>query len=194
MMLDLHRAKALWAGLFERQVLEALVELARRSDGPIWDVGANVGYHTLALARIRPVVAIEPVPELADLVRRHAALNKLPVTVVEAAVADRVDAPYRLRRSNVDLGMSRLARGDGEPVKITTLDELAKQYGVPGLVKMDIEGEEVLALRAADSLFSARCIFVVESHGVDGELRAIFTRAGYTFRELDQLRRIGEPA
>lgn len=58
MRLNLHRDKALWAGVFEQNVLRVLVAIAERSDRPVWDVGANVGYHSLALARTRPVLAV----------------------------------------------------------------------------------------------------------------------------------------
>lgn len=47
-------------------------------------------------------------------------------------------------------------------VPVTTLDRLAKQFGVPDLVKLDVEGFELEALRGATSLFGKTDLFLVE--------------------------------
>ena len=47
-------------------------------------------------------------------------------------------------------------------VPVTTLDRLAEQFGVPDLVKLDVEGFELEALRGGDSLFGRTDVFLIE--------------------------------
>ena len=55
----------------------------------VWDIGANVGLFSFAAAALgAQVLAIERDTWLANLIHRSATLNKLPVTVLPAAVSD----------------------------------------------------------------------------------------------------------
>jgi FkbM family methyltransferase len=47
-------------------------------------------------------------------------------------------------------------------VPVTTLDRLAERFGIPDLVKLDIEGLELDALRGAGTLLGRTELFVVE--------------------------------
>jgi hypothetical protein len=54
---------------------------------------------------------------------------------------------------------------DGSPrwsVPVVTLDALSQKYGVPGIVKIDIEGFELEALAGAESLFGTTELFIIE--------------------------------
>jgi predicted RNA methylase len=54
----------------------------------VWDIGANVGLFFFAAASLgAKVVAVEADLWLANLMHRSALLNKLPVTVLPAAVS-----------------------------------------------------------------------------------------------------------
>jgi hypothetical protein len=47
-------------------------------------------------------------------------------------------------------------------VSVDTLDRLADRFGVPDLVKLDVEGFELDVLRGASSLFGRTELFIVE--------------------------------
>jgi hypothetical protein len=47
-------------------------------------------------------------------------------------------------------------------VQVTTMNALAEQFGVPELVKMDVEGSELDALRGGDALLGRTELFVIE--------------------------------
>jgi len=47
-------------------------------------------------------------------------------------------------------------------VPVTTLDRLAEQFGTPDLVKLDVEGFELEALRGGASLFGRTDVFLIE--------------------------------
>jgi FkbM family methyltransferase len=56
----------------------------------VWDIGANVGLFSFAAAALgAQVLAVEADVWLASLIHRSTLLNKLPVTVLPAAVSDR---------------------------------------------------------------------------------------------------------
>jgi hypothetical protein len=47
-------------------------------------------------------------------------------------------------------------------VPVTTLDHLAQQFGMPDLVKLDVEGFELEALEGGSALFGKTDLFIVE--------------------------------
>lgn len=141
---------------YEHEMLE---DLRRRlpPDGVFFDVGANIGNHTLFAAGVcgARVLAFEPSGELAD----HCAAN-----LQANGVAERVE----LRREGVgersgwarivpgprhNAGMTRLelAEGpEGDAVAVTSLDDAAASFGAaPSVVKVDVEGMEYAVLLGA---------------------------------------------
>lgn len=77
-----------------------------------------------------------------------------------------------------------IGQGD-EQVRMTTLDALLAEYGIPDLVLMDIQGTEAAALRGGRDLLKARrTTWVVELHG-DGSVAAALRDAGYTLELPD---------
>ena len=122
------------------------------------DVGANIGLYSLIAAgsrNARGVVAFEPDPRSADLLRKNASLNDVSVDVVEAAVS--ASSGSMLLAVPADhSGASRL--GAAEPgsssLRVTTLsgaelDDAVGELppGVEVIVKLDVEGHEFDALR-----------------------------------------------
>jgi len=126
------------------------------------DVGAHVGFYTLLAATRNPsarVIAVEPDPyNLAALranVRRAGVSN---VEIVPAAVSDRTGhAPFQ--QSLGTIGSSLISRDGTGPsrqieVETTTVDSLVgSTAGRTLLVKLDVEGAELLAVRGAVSAF-----------------------------------------
>jgi FkbM family methyltransferase len=116
----------------------------------VFDVGANHGEYTELFAKLgAKVVAIEPNPVLAPLVKKRVAAAK----VVNAAVgAEHGSAELFLAPGDGDSTLSDkyadiLVHTRGvtlEPVRVdvVTLDELASENGQPQFVKIDVEGFE----------------------------------------------------
>jgi len=178
MELRLAVEKAYWAGSYERETQRALWKLAQPS-GTAWDVGANVGFFSLLLARrCTRVVAVEAAGDTVARLRRNVALNSAPVDVVHAALAGSertvLIAPH-------DLPEMRKIGDEGEPVETVTLDGLLERYGRPDVVKLDVEGAEVEALDAASELLAAHPALVVEMHGEASRERVldVLRGAGY---------------
>ena len=131
--------------------------LARRLVRPgatVFEIGANIGTETLALAALTGprgrVVAVEADPENEALLRARVTANELAqVEVVGRAVSD-MKRPMSVVRITGRGGMSFVS-DDAAPdaVESVTIDELAERYGAPSYVFMDIEGHETRALRGA---------------------------------------------
>ncbi|HEY8184905.1 MAG TPA: FkbM family methyltransferase [Pyrinomonadaceae bacterium] len=144
------------------------------------DVGANVGVYVLQFAHwsapTGQVIAFEPNPSAAAILKKHVEMNGLTkrVRIVSAAVSE-MSGEDILYAAEAD-GMSRL----GEPnpalfenvaeirVPVVTLDEYcASEELKPDWLFIDIEGFEIAALSGARELIQSRrghLGIVVEMH------------------------------
>jgi FkbM family methyltransferase len=124
------------------------------------DVGANVGSHTLVLARAAGphgrVIAVEPHPRLSARLERNVRLNDYRnVVVIAAALADTDGtAPfYGFGAAAFHQGISSLLPDAeaSEPMQVATITgrTLAARTGITAcdFVKVDVEGAERLVLR-----------------------------------------------
>ena len=144
------------------------------------DIGANTGYYTiLAAMGVGPhgkVIAFEPYPPNADLLRRNVALNNLGNVRVEAcAVASRT-GPAALYLCSINEGDHRVYDGDDDgfynagrareriPVAAVALDDYVERLGLDvDLMKVDIQGAEHSALMGMRRTLSARRELVLMS-------------------------------
>ena len=148
-----------FTGTYEPGLL-ALIEAELRPGDVMVDVGAHVGVHALTAARrLRDlgggrVIAFEPTEDSSAAVRAAAGRNDLPVDVVRAALGDAegtIELRGDPRYGTFDAGV-RSQFGDGEVIAtapLLTFDGWAAGAGLDRLdvVKIDIEGAEILALR-----------------------------------------------
>jgi FkbM family methyltransferase len=154
-------------GVWERHV-ERVVERLVRPGQTVADLGANVGYYTLALAAaVGPtgqVDAFEANPAAIRLLRDTLILNGLTerVRLHAAAVMDRpgtvtlAAAPHHLGSGNVTVGVADQAYLADYSVRTevpaVTLDSTLARVPELHLLRIDIEGSEPLALRGAAAL------------------------------------------
>jgi len=150
-------------GSYEAQETLLLPALLREGDTCV-DVGAHWGYFSLiAAARVGVsgrVIAIEADPRVFATLRRTLALN--PGLEIEALHLAAAAEAGKLVLNGYDehgdnWGISSVATSQGGAafeVPAEPLDMLLERSGVEevGLLKMDIEGAEVLALRGCERL------------------------------------------
>lgn len=117
-----------------------------------FDVGANVGHHTLFMAlHADDIFAFEPFPPLQEKIRQKLVLNQLShVRVIPCALGatDRVQLYYPGKGSNSGTGSfvsEEIRAGSvGAELQIRNGDRLFSELDLPGidLLKMDVEGFE----------------------------------------------------
>ena len=156
------------------------------------DVGANVGHYAVRLSRLvgpsGRVMAFEPVPEtfeiLASLISAAGAHNVSLFNIAastEIAVAG-VSLP-RFASGLTNYYMASLTPGGGEFNVLTLpLDSLMPPKRV-SLVKIDVEGHELQALKGMQALLRRdRPRLIVE--GGSADVATFLTDLGYRFFEL----------
>ncbi len=180
MALDLHKEKAYWVGTYEVELQAAITDLVKPGM-TAYDVGANIGYVTLMLAQAvgetGKVFSFEALPSNFDRLKNNVQLNGLDNRVVlaqNAVVDDERPVNFWLGPSGAmgkaegSAGRTDVSYAQSLVVQGVSLDSFA--YGqknlTPQVVKMDIEGGEVLALPGMRRVLEeAHPIMLLELHG-----------------------------
>jgi FkbM family methyltransferase len=178
-LLDMQVDKDYWLGTYEPELQAAVHDLIRPG-AVVYDVGANIGYVSLLLAKTAgetgKVYAFEALPENVERWRRNIKLNGMESRMsLFAGAVTQTEGPVRFL-VHASAGMGKAAgsagRADTYLSEITvsgvSLDEFAFGLGnpPPQAVKMDIEGGEVLALEGMRRLLAeARPVMLMELHG-----------------------------
>lgn len=198
-------------GAYDGPLWAAFPEAA---DGLVLDIGAHIGYHTLALAVRYPgseVISFEPNP--ANLKRLRANIDLNPdlaarITIMDVAVADAEGSFPFNSSANVDdqtssggyleqvsppmeAGIYQRAGFQRSWVEVRRLDDLAVQldWQRVAVIKIDVEGAEHLVLKGAmDLLGRHRPFLCIEVHSVACMLAvdALLLPLGYTVRLLSE--------
>jgi len=151
----------------EPEVINALPHLLKPGDCCV-DAGANVGFFSIVMSRLvgptGKVIAIEPDPRNAAKLRKNLDINEcVNVSVHEQAVSDTCKNPAGKFYIHGENGSSSLFEGPEDvvgklvetvPMVTTTLSAILDFEGrKPTLLKMDIEGAELLAMQGCNYKF-----------------------------------------
>jgi len=181
MVLDMQTEKDYWLGTYESD-LQDVIKNHIQNGWVVYDVGANIGYISLLLSRLvgdgGMVFSFEALPENTSRLEENLALNGLNarVKVIPCAVVDVTKTITFLIGPSGAMGKAAGSAGreNIHPKSIQvpgiSLDDFIYQEGnpPPQMVKMDIEGGEVLAFKGMSRLLSdERPIIFLELHGID---------------------------
>jgi FkbM family methyltransferase len=173
-------------GEWAEQELHLMHQLVRPGDTVI-DAGANVGCHTLALARFvgseGRVIAIEAQPAMFDLLATNVTLNCATWVRCVFALADRASGTTSFA---LDLaapagnygavsfadGQRRHAAGGRLPVAVLALDDLCLDRCA--LLKIDVEGMELDVLQGAQRLLADCAPYLYFEQAADRHRAQIF--------------------
>ena len=127
------------------------------------DAGANCGIYTVAAARLvgpsGRVFSFEPGSQAFSLLRKNIEINQFQnVRAYRAALCDK-NGKARLYhdeqgQTSFSLGYPKNTRAEFEEVTTRTLESVLEEEAVDrvGLIKLDVEGAEELALRGVEKL------------------------------------------
>ena len=169
------RSLALYGEYSEHEVL--LFDQICRAGDVVVEVGANIGTHTVPLARrVGPagrVHAFEPQPVVFQTLCANIALNSLlnvhchnAAAGVQAGVLQVPPLAYD-QPGNFG-GVSLTDRGEGVPVPVVKLDDALGNLARLTLLKVDVEGMELAVLQGAAGLIRRlRPVLYVENDRAD---------------------------
>lgn len=176
----------------EREFMTKL-NLNYNNNAIVMDIGANIGIYTILLSHIYPkakIIAIEASPTIFEMLRSNCKLNNLlfpsrsNVLLINKAISDKDDITTEfyekhsmstmLKEFLTDLSSTILTNKDQlnkKLVKTVTIDNLVETIGVNeiSLLKIDVEGAEVLALKGAIKTLTHKKIknMVIEYHSLE---------------------------
>jgi FkbM family methyltransferase len=199
--LDLQAEKDYWLGTYELE-LQAAIAAHVQPGMTAYDVGANIGYISLGLARAvgaeGQVWSFEALPANQQRLRANVALNPdLRVNVVPQAVTGESGTVDFLVHASGGMGKAAGSAGRAADyaetiaVPAVSLDDFVYAQGnpAPQVVKIDIEGGEVMALPGMTRvLHEARPVVFLELHGPEAAQVAwdTLTAAGYTLHRMEK--------
>jgi FkbM family methyltransferase len=147
----------IYVGLHEFADMAFVLHALRRDD-LFLDVGANVGSYTVLAAKAVgcSCISVEPIPATVRRLRDNLALNHIldRVEVHECAAGER-DGSVRMTTHGASVNHIVVAptTETTTEVRLRTLDGLLGDRS-PNMLKMDVEGYELAALRGAHEVLS----------------------------------------
>lgn len=201
------------AGRFDAAIYSFVATALPAHDAVLWDVGAHFGFHTLGFASIvgprGRVVAFEPNPSNRERLERNLERNvdlAARIAILPCALADRDgESPLVLSR-DIESGASSMSFLDGTlssvetgttgtwdklVVPVRTADAIVRDDGAaPDVIKIDVEGAELLVLRGAEEIMrTTRPALIVEAHSakLTFEIQRWLDARGYEVQALADL-------
>jgi FkbM family methyltransferase len=184
-------------GSFEDAEMQSLASRAR-PHSTAFDVGANVGIHTIALANaVGPagsVIAFEPADENVERLRQNLELNDVRNTEIVPMAAAANDEGVLLNLSDDSAFHSTTDVSAGHVVNETTrvastsLDDAWIRVGRPSVsvVKIDVEGAELDVLRGAAQVLSTcrpATLIEISDHAQLLEIKTLLATYGYRLEQ-----------
>jgi len=133
----------------------------------VLDAGAHIGEYTLIAAHLvsshGKVHAIEPQPDLAEIITNNATLNGFPwITVHSYAVADYIGKALFTANPHSKGGWlaEKMAMQETFEVPMITFDDFCREQNIQHVdfIKLDAAGNELAALKGGEHLFTSNCV------------------------------------
>jgi FkbM family methyltransferase len=173
------------SGSYEPYITQLIEAFVRKGD-TVFDVGANIGIHTLTLSKAvgddGSVIAFEPVKYLFEELNLNLHLNSTSnVKIVNVACGenDKISEMNVFKKGDFDSGNNSLVENEHiisvSPkrinkvnVKVINLDNFVQRHALSiDFIKMDIEGYEYYALRGMQKLIKQQTPAMIIEYNLD---------------------------
>ncbi|MHA2337854.1 MAG: FkbM family methyltransferase [Candidatus Hodarchaeales archaeon] len=155
-----------------------------------FDIGANIGMYSLLFSRYSKITyAFEPLPRNLKFLHRIIKLNKVEnVKVFPYAVADKEGISWFQEGNSVAEGKLN-SKGTLRVPKVSLDTFIEKNKIKPNLLKIDVEGAELLVLEGGKNYLSEnKPLLLIETHGdkIKKKCFNFLQEIGYThFKPID---------
>ena len=169
-----------WSKLLNRtflyeEELELLLLDSRDIDYTLLDCGANYGYWSVMVSSKRfgshRVIAIEPSSLNFPRLAHNAKINGDRFEPVKAAIGSARGKARLSGTKHEQFSIAGAPEAGGEEVEVIALDNLIDDGKIAAtgkyLIKLDVEGVEIEAMKGGQRLSQTDTVFVCEEHGND---------------------------
>jgi len=167
------------------------------------DAGANIGIFAANFSRLvgpsGRVIAIEMMPSTAKSLSLTIAGNDLHnVELVEMALSDeagkslKIGMPDERHFGQASIIRNQEVESQSISVKTTTLDDITSGIDRLSVLKMDLEGAELVALKGASRTLQITDAILYEVTSDDDQLDKILSENGFRIRRIDGLNKLAE--
>jgi FkbM family methyltransferase len=169
-----------WSKLLNRAYtyedeLELLFEDSVDVDYVLIDCGANYGYWSVLVSSkpfgAHKVIAIEPSAQNFPKLANNARINGERFEAIKCAIGSARGTATLSGTKHEAFSIAGAANGGGEKVPVIALDNLIDDGKVEGggkyLIKLDVEGVEIEAIKGGARLLAADSVILCEEHGND---------------------------
>ena len=190
----------IYVGLMEYEDMSFLLHYLQQDD-LFFDIGSNVGVYTVLASKVKKAktIAIEPVPSTYEYLRDNIQVNRLENVISKnIGIGDKI---AKLAFTSDKDTMNSVATPDDIntfEIDVDTLDNLTKVYGVPKIIKIDVEGYEYNVIMGGINLLHNNQLdaIIIELNGngikygfEDNAIDAILKSAGFAPYTYDPFQR-----
>lgn len=159
-----------------------------QDDFCFYDIGANVGYHSLFVKKKfknAKVYSFEPLPNIFSVLEKNIEKNLLDITPINIALGAN-SGVINIMFDKSDSGNSRVSP-QGQLCKVTSIDALANELLIPDIIKIDVQGFEKFVIAGAKKIIGNNRPYLIF------EFCPFFEEKGYPTMNnvLTSLERIG---
>jgi FkbM family methyltransferase len=148
---------------YESEITDEIIENLR-DGGTFWDVGTNIGIHSIAVKKNLPAVNVysfEPNPKTLARLYDNVKLNKLDIKMCSFALFENAGC-MTLHLMEGNSGMTTLTPwyeikfdSSVECLTITGDKLLTENFKIPNVIKLDTEGSELFILKGCINILSS---------------------------------------
>lgn len=188
-----------WQEAYEPETLK-IIETYLTEGDIVFDIGANIGYYTLLFAKLvgpkGRVIAFEPYLPSAGIlwknVYRNGYLDRVQVKVLAVSYKTGPTQLYLHPTSSGGHSLRHLGKTNVCDVAGVRLDDF--DYPLPNLIKMDIEGTELHALRGMEKFLQRPSVKLIVEYrpefqqdyvGSKTRLLEYLGRSGFVYLQCD---------
>ncbi|MDP2076963.1 MAG: FkbM family methyltransferase [Sulfuricurvum sp.] len=154
----------IYVGLMEYEDMSFLLHYLHEDD-LFFDIGANVGVYTVLASKVKHAntVCIEPLPLTYEKLRDNIQINRLDnVTSLNIGLSyEKSKLHFTTDKDTMNGVVIASDANNQEEVDVDTLDNISKLYGVPRVIKIDVEGFEANVLKGAHNVLKDEKLEVI---------------------------------